>query len=312
MIRVMHIMSKKSILGMPPKYFYTVCAFLAIGIIIGSFCDFNISKTLSNQTAVGDFFQHYGNIVSHFMYPIAGICIFKGIRRKGKRFHLLSNGVLVFSLFWTFYSFLETGGKYLRKDYGYVAGESSAFPLALTCLTWLALIALVTFIAYKIIDDKEADRLIAIGSVILIAGMFSEYINEWLKAVGCRPRYRYLVTLDDPISEFKNWWEMTPYLKDESSFKSWPSGHMTKATIMFALPMLTTVLKNKKEWWKYVGFGFAVIWILLLGYNRIHMNAHFLTDVCFGVLITYSIYALTYRFVFSALSPVPVDTESAE
>ena len=215
----MYIMSKKSILGMPPKYFYTVCAFLVIGIIIGSFCDFNISKTLSNQTAVGDFFQHYGNIVSHFMYPIAGICIFKGIRRKGKRFHLLSNGVLVFSLFWTFYSFLDTGGKYLREDYGYVAGESSAFPLALTCLTWLALIALVTFIAYKIIDDKEADRLIAIGSVI---------------------------------------------------------------------------------------------WILLLGYNRIHMNAHFLTDVCFGVLITYSIYALTYRFVFSALSPVPVDTESAE
>ena len=29
------------------------------------------------------------------------------------------------------------------------------------------------------------------------------------------------------------------------------------------------------------------------------MNAHFLTDVCFGVLITYCLYALTYKLVFS-------------
>ena len=27
------------------------------------------------------------------------------------------------------------------------------------------------------------------------------------------------------------------------------------------------------------------------GYNRIHMTNHFLTDVCFGTLITYCIYA---------------------
>ena len=80
----------------------------------------------------------------------------------------------------------------------------------------------------------------------------------------------------------------------------------------YLMPTMNQTQKNKKERWKYLGFVFAVIWVLILGYNRIHMNAHFLTDVCFGILITYSIYALTYRFVFSALSPVPVDTESAE
>ena len=295
-------MLKKTILGMPLKCFYTVCVLLIIGIAIGSFCDFSISQTLSNQTSIGDFFQHYGNIVSHLLYPVAGMCIFKGLRKKGKPFHILARGILGFSLFWTFYSCLDTGGKYLRKDYGYVAGESGAFPLVLAALTWIVLIAAVTFLAYQIIDDQQAEQLIAIGSVILIAGMFSEYINTWLKVVGCRPRYRYLITLENPISEYKNWWEMMPYIKDESSFRSWPSGHMTKATIMFTLPMLTTVMKNKRESWKTFGFAFAIVWILLLGYNRIHMNAHFLTDVCFGVLITYSIYALTYSLIFSALS----------
>ena len=71
------------------------------------------------------------------------------------------------------------------------------------------------------------------------------------------------------------------------------------ATIMLALPMLADVVKSKKTYLKNLFFVFAIVWIVLLGYNRIHMNAHFLTDVCFGVLITYCLYALTYKLVFS-------------
>ncbi len=74
---------------------------------------------------------------------------------------------------------------------------------------------------------------------------------------------------------------------------------MTKGTVMLTLPMLADVLKCKKAHLRYQLFAFAVIWISVLGYNRIHMNAHFLSDVCFGVLITYCLYALTYRLVFS-------------
>jgi membrane-associated phospholipid phosphatase len=129
--------------------------------------------------------------------------------------------------------------------------------------------------------------------------MFNEFINAWLKIVGCRPRYRYLITLEDPASEYKNWWEMIPYLKDESFFRSWPSGHMTKATIMLTLPMVADVLKCKQKYLKSMLFAFAIIWLIALGYNRIHMNYHFLSDVCFGVLISYCLYALTYKLAFS-------------
>ena len=68
---------------------------------------------------------------------------------------------------------------------------------------------------------------------------------------------------------------------------------------MLTLPMLADVLTCKKAYLKKLLFAFAIVWIVVLGYNRIHMNAHFLTDVCFGVLITYCLYAFTYRFVFS-------------
>ena len=40
-----------------------------------------------------------------------------------------------------------------------------------------------------------------------------------------------------------------------------------------------------------VAFVIACVFVLLYGYNRIHMTNHFLTDVCFGTLITYLLYA---------------------
>ncbi len=293
-------MTKKTILGMPVSVFYMVCFVLVVGIIIGSIYDYQISVALSNINAIGDFHQHYGNIISHLLYPVAGMCLFKGLRKKGSRFNTLAWGVLGFSLYWTVYSFLDTSGKYLRAVYGYTPGEPGSFlPLALSFLTWVALACLTAYLAYLFLDDENADLLLAVGSVILVAGIFSEFINSWLKIVGCRPRYKYLITLDDPASEYRNWWDMIPYLKDESSFRSWPSGHMTKATIMLALPMLADVIKGKKGHLNNLFFAFAVVWVVVYCYNRIHMNAHFLTDVCFGVLITYCLYALAYKFAFS-------------
>jgi membrane-associated phospholipid phosphatase len=61
--------------------------------------------------------------------------------------------------------------------------------------------------------------------------------------------------------------------------------------MMFALPMLTDVLKNRGTRRNLIAFVIACAFVLLYGYNRIHMTNHFLTDVCFGTLITYLIYA---------------------
>ena len=44
--------------------------------------------------------------------------------------------------------------------------------------------------------DKNSDLLIAVGGTIIVAGLLSDYINVWLKQVGSRPRYKYLITLD--------------------------------------------------------------------------------------------------------------------
>ena len=60
---------------------------------------------------------------------------------------------------------------------------------------------------------------------------------------------------------------------------------------MFSLPMLIDLFRNRSEKRNLIAFCIACAFVLLYGYNRIHMTNHFLTDVCFGTLITYLIYA---------------------
>ncbi|MBQ9458347.1 MAG: phosphatase PAP2 family protein, partial [Oscillospiraceae bacterium] len=77
----------------------------------------------------------------------------------------------------------------------------------------------------------------------------------------------------------------------DDNFKSWPSGNMTIAAMMFSLPMLADVTKTRNDGKNLRCFLVACVFVLLYGYNRIHMTNHFLSDVCFGTLITYLIFA---------------------
>ena len=293
---------KGQILGMRSQVFGIIVSILCVGIIIGSFFDFDISLTLSNKTAIGKFYETYGNMLAFLMYPVAVACLYVGFKGKGEKYRFLSISSLIAGGFWAVNNLNGKYSKYTRSLLGYTPGDAGSFlPLACNFIIWIAVSCLVIFVITKLLDESQADKLIAIGAVILVAALLSDAVNEWLKVVGCRPRYRYLVTLEDPTSEYKAWWQMIPYLTDESNFRSWPSGHMTDATIFFTLPMFGDVLKKRSTKTKYWLFGFAVIWILLMSYNRIHMQAHFLSDVCFGILLTYVIYAFIYKAVFSVV-----------
>ena len=40
-------------------------------------------------------------------------------------------------------------------------------------------------------DDADPDHLIAVGAAILVAGFMGGCLNQWLKQVSSRPRYKY-------------------------------------------------------------------------------------------------------------------------
>ena len=287
-------------LGVSEKCFYTVVLSCTICILLGSFFDFQINERLANVTKLGSFFAAYGCYFSYCLYPAAGMCLYKGLKKKG----LFMAGTVLLIVGWflaVYYTNTYSGGKLRELLFHYKAGASSPW---LSVLCWLIIAALYVWpmiLCNKILDEKDADKLIAVGAAILIAGVVSDNVNLWLKQVASRPRYKYLITLDDPASGFRNWWQMVPNLAgSDDSFKSWPSGNMTIAAMMFSLPLLADVTKKRNEGRNFRCFIFACAFVLLYGYNRIHMTNHFLTDVCFGTLITYLIHAVVSKALLPA------------
>lgn len=286
-------MSKKQIMSVPFVCFIGVIAFCITGIIIGSFCDFGINEALANKTDIGAFFATYGSYFSYCLYPAAGMCLFKGLSKKGGNFKMLAWVLLIVGYYMAVYYSNSYNGKSVRALFEYTAGESSPLLSVLSWGFWVVLYAWVPIVCYFLFDDIDPDKLIAVGAAILVAGIAADNVNLWLKQVGSRPRYKYLITLDEPMSEFRNWWQMIPNLAGSNdNFKSWPSGNMTIASMMFSLPMLADVCKKRSMSKNIVCFALACVFVIIYGYNRIHMTNHFLSDVCFGTLITYIIYSV--------------------
>ena len=284
---------RKTIMSMPIACFWGVLAACILGIIIGSFRDFDINVALAGKTELGSFFATYGSYFSYCLYPAAGACLYAGLRKKGDGYRLLARTLLILGWFMAVYYSNSYNGKVVRALFGYTAGESSAALSVLSWLFWAVLYGWVPFAVIRMVDDSNPDRLIAVGAAILVAGIVADNMNLWLKQVASRPRYKYLITLEDPKSEFRNWWQMIPNLAGSNdNYKSWPSGNMTIASMMFSLPMLTNVMKKCSGRKNMIAFALACVFVLAYGYNRIHMTNHFLSDVCFGTLITYLIYSL--------------------
>ena len=285
--------NRKTIMSMPIACFCGVLAACILGIIIGSFRDFDINVALADKTELGSFFATYGSYFSYCLYPAAGACLYVGLKKKGDRYRLLAWTLVILGWFMAVYYSNSYNGKVVRALFGYTAGESSAMLSVLSWLFWAVLYGWVPFAVIRLVDDSNPDKLIAVGAAILIAGIAADNVNLWLKQVASRPRYKYLITLEDPKSEFRSWWQMIPNLAGSNdNFKSWPSGNMTIASMMFSLPMLTDVMKKRSGRKNGIAFALACVFVLLYGYNRIHMTNHFLSDVCFGTLITYLIYSL--------------------
>ena len=91
---------KSQILGMRSQVFWIIVSVLCVGIIVGTFLDFDISVTLSNKTAIGKFFETYGNMLAFLMYPVAAACLYVGFKNKGEKYRFLSISSLIAGGFW--------------------------------------------------------------------------------------------------------------------------------------------------------------------------------------------------------------------
>ncbi len=285
---------KDTVFGVNKKWTFGLLALCVLGIAVGSFYDYQISEALAGRTEIGSWFAWYGQTAAYMFPAIGGVCIYRGL--KGDRYESAGKAGLIFGFIQSLLYCNEQGDKEVRAAFGYVPGESS--PLLSVCglLFWAAIAAVCMFVAFKIIDDKNKKKLVMTGLMMIGATALSFWLKDWLKLVGSRPRYKYLLKLDDPHSAYRNWWEMIPYLAGkEDGLMSWPSGHLLKASLMLMLPMLSDVSGKSSRKRNLVCWLIGVAYMVLFVYNRIHMTNHFLSDVCWGALIQVTAMTLMYR-----------------
>ena len=154
-------------------------------------------------------------------------------------------------------------------------------------------------------------------------------INQLAKIFMSRPRFRFLADNDVIASSFKNWWDMSGRSVRDSwvgkedtisgaiitkeEFKSFPSGHMTNTTaiiaIMAMLPVINEHIKVKQEIMLVIG----LVWALILGFSRMLVGAHFLSDVSMGALLTvvvfYALNEIFLHFYNKLEEPLPANEQ---
>ena len=286
----------KKIYNYPLMLLIGLMAISIIGIILGSFYDWNISKNIvDTNSSFGAFIESYGLSFAFIIVDIAGVLLFKGfINNENKAYKIIGIIASILCVLGSLFLF----GKFLKKaEYG------------ITYDTWLAyLIAIIiigSFTAFFMYFIKSDDTKGMIKTaIIIILFMAIQYaIIELLKNVNSRPRYRYLIntTLNTFDDAFSPWWNINPFQAKSDYFKSWPSGHTGSATVTLSLPLVAPFFKKKFKFLKLTLTIISIIYVLTIAFFRIRYGAHFLSDVSFALLLTTVVFTILL-FIFEKMN----------
>lgn len=132
--------------------------------------------------------------------------------------------------------------------------------------------------------------------ILLIVSVGSIGIVQVVKRIWLRPRYITLV--GNEAIPFHAWYQMgrdtvkefsVLYESNHDLFRSFPSGHSQSVTCLF-LWALIPVYTRKGSTNAWMAAAMIVSWAGM--FSRLVMGAHFLSDVCAGYLITFTLFAI--------------------
>ena len=275
------------------KLFSIVIGVLIVGLIVGSFFDFQISTALySKNNGFGIFFAAFGEWPGYAMLAFLGgytaMLAFKYYRKNIGGIALIGAGFVAFALASFFL------GKAVYSTNAYNHPEKTFFPgLLVGAGLMIPPLAAGIFFGNKV-QNKELWK---ISFFVLIAIAVAIGAITIIKRIPHRPRFR-LVTSNDEI-DFYPWFRIFKDYDhcvkdlgiDKEEFKSFPSGHIGITSAMFMsvyIPMLLEIKKPNKL--KTIFFCVSCAYILLLAYTRILVGAHYLSDVSAGGIIPLAVF----------------------
>ena len=270
------------------KHFSIVIGVLIVGLIVGSFFDYQISTALySKNNGFGIFFAAFGEWPGYAMLAFLGGYTFmlalKYYRKNIGGIGLMAAGIVAFGCASFFL------GKAIFSINAYNHPENTIFPgLLIGAGLMVPPLAAGIFFGNKV-QNKELWK---ISLFVLLAIAAAIGAITVIKHIPHRPRFR-LVTSNSDV-DFYPWFRIFKDYDhcvkdlgiDKEEFKSFPSGHVGISSAIFMsvyIPMLLE-MKNPKKL-KSIFFYVSCAYILLLAYTRILVGAHYLSDVSAGGII---------------------------
>lgn len=167
-----------------------------------------------------------------------------------------------------------------------------------------ALITSLLIFFYRKVDQEKNNKLL--GFAVVIFGTCIGYlIITIVKTPVGRMRYRAMNLINDfsfytpwyKISEAKHILEGSIVPKD--GFKSFPSGHTFSAGVCYVLICMPCLYKKfGTRNWKIFWYVLPITYTGLVGFYRIVVGAHYLSDVLVGGTIAYVLAELFKYIVF--------------
>lgn len=276
--------------------------------LVGSFYDLQISEALVNPAnPVGIFGAAYGE------YPLALALLVGGLILVLFR-NTQKTGLMVTQIVLGSVAILGSVAFLVVNPIRFIDG-AQAVVIGIDVL----LVAAVIWITFRSLRGVNRELAVRVAIVLLVISLGELLIVNILKIGWERPRMRMLMEVPD--ATFAPWWSPGTPEKGllvasgvaPEEFKSFPSGHTANATVLIASTALATL---KRGWEKALPWLFwgGVVWGFYVGFSRIIMGAHFLTDTVVGFTVTFLCTLVVYRFAFprgagSALAP---DTEPGD
>ncbi len=261
--------------------------FLAL-FILGTFFDLQVSQAIYHKNnGFGLFLSVIGTLPGYALFGFfGGGLIFFGLSKEKS---------IVFRVFcWIFGVIMPILGTYFAgKEF---FGENGFYNKNLYFLGFIIAAPFAFgagYLGYRVTKSSGNDK-IWILYVILMAATFVALVPgiTLFKEIFHRPRYRMLS--ETPEVNFRYWYERCTNYKElillydisKEEFKSFPSGHAACASLLIFLPSFLPIVNHKYNKIMLPAFYIGVVWTFLIGFARIFVGAHYLSDVSMGALIT--------------------------
>lgn len=246
---------------------------------IGTFFDWQIDTFLQGKLHFyGKFFETFGLLPITVVRVFCVTYLFRIIFLENKRLEIAAKAILFY--FSTKYA--ASGLITINLMLGYWITDEYSMPSGFAIITCYVLGAIITLVAIKMLYKVNRDVLLPLLNRVIMVFIITVLINhqvEFIKTHVGRARY---YTVEAGLGVYTPWYHING-LTTDNDFMSFISGHTTTA-FMAILPVFFTLPHQVKL--RNSLFIFGVTFGVLVGFSRMVLSQHYLTDTTGSLIIS--------------------------